>query len=266
LNVMAITRYTRWNGSILDSLNIEELMDQLSDFFLQSGYAANPWDDDDAPRQSLRETIVRKLVEMGHIPQEMMENWQANPESEEAKQLDEIVNQIIRRLIDEGWLRAERGAEPAGGEGVGEGYEEDPSSARFELTGKSVDFLGFRQLRHLLGSLGRSSLGRHETAHFSTGVEAYQTSKEYEFGDTINLDISATLMRAVAREGRIQRPDGAAIRVRQFLRHRADARHEPQHDPLRRGPLHPGETRRARAVSSDPDAVSGRLAAARALP
>jgi Ca-activated chloride channel homolog len=84
----------------------------------------------------------------------------------------------------------------------GQGEEGDPTgSARFELTNKSIDFLGFRQLRHLLGSLGRSSLGRHETVQLSTGVEAFQVSKEYEFGDTINLDISATLMRAVAREG-----------------------------------------------------------------
>src|SRR5438132_8495623 len=74
-------------------------------------------------------------------------------------------------------------------------------SARFELTDKSIDFLGFRLLRHLLGSLGRSSFGRHETTHFATGVEAYQATKEYEFGDTLNLDISSTLMHAIAREG-----------------------------------------------------------------
>src|SRR4029453_18258904 len=87
------------------------------------------------------------------------------------------------------------------GEG-GEGYEDDPGrKEKFELTGKSVDFLGFRQLRHLLGSLGRSSLGRHETAHLAKGIEAYQESKEYEFGDTINLDIAATLTRSISREG-----------------------------------------------------------------
>jgi Ca-activated chloride channel family protein len=88
------------------------------------------------------------------------------------------------------------------GRGDGEGYKDDAAeSPQFDLTDKSIDFLGFRLLRHLLGSLGRSSLGHHETAHLSTGVEAYQVSKEYEFGDTLNLDISATLMRTVAREG-----------------------------------------------------------------
>jgi len=198
---MATTRYTKWTGSLLDSLNLEDLLDELSQFFLQSGFPDSPWGEPygDA-QQSLREAIADKLVSLGHIPSEMRDNWLENPESEDAKQLDEVINQIIRRMIDEGWLRSER-PENMPNEG-GEGYEDGPGNPqRFQLTGKSVDFLGFRQLRHLLGSLGRSSLGRHETAQFSTGVEAYQESKEYEFGDTINLDIAATLTRSIAREG-----------------------------------------------------------------
>jgi Ca-activated chloride channel family protein len=103
-------------------------------------------------------------------------------------------------MIDEGWLRSEFTPETVG-EGA-EGREDDPAKReRFDLTSKAVDFLGFRQLRHLLGSLGRSSLGRHETAHLATGIEAYQESKEYEFGDTMNVDIGATLTRSIAREG-----------------------------------------------------------------
>lgn len=197
---MAITRYTKWTGSLLDCLNLEDLVDELSQFFLQSGFPDNPWGDPytDA-RQTLREAIAEKLVQLGHIPPEMRDNWTENPESEEAKQLDDLINQIIRRMVDEGWLRSER---PNTDQNQGgEGYEADLESQRFELTSKSVDFLGFRQLRHLLGSIGRSSLGRHETTQLSTGVEAYQESKEYEFGDTVNLDIAATLTRSIAREG-----------------------------------------------------------------
>jgi Ca-activated chloride channel homolog len=198
---MPITKYIKWSGSILDALNLEDLLDELSQFFLQSGFPMDPWGDP-APGtpQSLRSAIVEKLVELGHISEEMRKNWAENPESEEAKQLDEIVSQIIRRMIEEGWLRTEQPQDqPRDG---GEGYEDEASKReRFELTSKSVDFLGFRQLRHLLGSLGHSSLGRHETAHLATGIEAYQESKEYEFGDTINLDIAATLTRSIAREG-----------------------------------------------------------------
>jgi Ca-activated chloride channel family protein len=197
---MATTRYTKWTGSLLDNLNLEDLLDELSQFFLQSGFPDSPWGEPYGDvRQTLREAIADKLVALGHIPREMRDNWLENPESEDAKQFDEVINQIIRRMIDEGWLRSERPETMPDQEG--EGHEDGPGPVQFQLTGKSVDFLGFRQLRHLLGSLGRSSLGRHETAQFSTGVEAYQQSKEYEFGDTINLDIAATLTRSIAREG-----------------------------------------------------------------
>jgi Ca-activated chloride channel homolog len=198
---MPITKYGKWSGSILDELNLEDLLDELSQFFLQSGFPMDPWGDPTPGTQpSLRQAIVEKLVELGHISEEMRQNWIDRPESDEAKQLDEIVTQIIRRMVEEGWLRTERAQDdPRDG---GEGYEDDAANReQFELTSKSVDFLGFRQLRHLLGSLGHSSLGRHETAHLATGIEAYQESKEYEFGDTINLDIGATLTRSIAREG-----------------------------------------------------------------
>jgi len=198
---MAFTRYSKWTGSLLDNLNLEDLLDELSQFFLQSGFPEDPWGDPYSDvQQSLREAIVDKLLELGHITSEMRDNWLDNPESEEAKQLDEIVSQLIRRMLDDGWLRPEY-SESSENQ-PGEGHVDDPSRAqRFQLTSKSLDFLGFRQLRHLLGSVGRSSLGRHETAKLSTGVEAYQESKEYEFGDTINLDIAATLTRSITREG-----------------------------------------------------------------
>jgi len=182
-------------------LDIEDLLDELSQFFLQSGFPMDPWGDPSPEdHQSLRDAIVDKLVELGHITPQMRDAWREDPSSEEGKKLDEIVSQILRRMIDEGWLRSEQRPQPMNEQGPG--YEDDASGGeRFELTSKAADFLGFRQLRHLLGSLGRSSLGRHETAHLSTGIEAYQESKEYEFGDTINLDIGATLTRSIAREG-----------------------------------------------------------------
>jgi Ca-activated chloride channel family protein len=68
------------------------------------------------------------------------------------------------------------------------------------VTEKGLDFLGYKTLRNLLGSLGKSSVGRHDTSHLSTGVEAAAASKRYEFGDTINLDVNTTLMSALQRK------------------------------------------------------------------
>jgi Ca-activated chloride channel family protein len=76
-----------------------------------------------------------------------------------------------------------------------------PRNVHFEVTEKGLDFLGYKTLRNLLGSLGKSSSGRHDTQHLSTGVEAAAASKLYEFGDTINMDVNTTLLSAIKREG-----------------------------------------------------------------
>ena len=72
---------------------------------------------------------------------------------------------------------------------------------RFQVTDKGLDFLGYKTLRDLLGSLGKSSFGRHDTRELSTGVEVSGGSRQYEFGDTLNLDVNTTLSAALAREG-----------------------------------------------------------------
>ena len=201
---MAFTKYTKWVGSPLDGLSMEELLDQISEFLLQSGFQYGYYDDGNPhDLEALRQASIEKLVEMGKIPQSLLDQWLEDGAEGEAKQLDELIDQVIRRLIEEGWIQAQPQQEaPSAFDENSQGVEDVPAgSSKFELTDKSVDFLGFRLLRHLLGSLGRSSFGRHETAHFATGVEAYQATKEYEFGDTLNLDISSTLLHAVAREG-----------------------------------------------------------------
>jgi len=200
---MAITRYSKWIPSPLDGLSLEELLDQMSEFFLQSGFrygfqdVSNPRDLD-----ALRQAIIEKLVEMGRIPEDLLQQWLEDRSEGDAKKLDELLDQLIRQMMEDGWIRSQDQSTPSSIDENSEGMEDTPAgSARFELTDKSIDFLGFRLLRHLLGSLGRSSFGRHETTHFATGVEAYQATKEYEFGDTLNIDISSTLLHAVAREG-----------------------------------------------------------------
>jgi Ca-activated chloride channel family protein len=195
-------KYTKWIPSPLDGLSLEELLDELSEFFLQSGFD-NAYSNAVDPRQldALKQAILEKLVEMGRIPESLYQQWLDDRSAEESRQLDELIDQLIRRMLEEGYLRTDSDR-PVESDSTGEGSEGSVTgNARFELTDKSIDFLGFRLLRQLLGSLGRSSFGRHETTHFSTGVEAYQAPKEYEFGDTLNINISATLLNAIGREG-----------------------------------------------------------------
>ena len=77
-------------------------------------------------------------------------------------------------------LEPERQRRAQGG-GAG---EDDREQVKFEVTDKALDFLGYRALRDLLGSLGHSSAGRHDTRDLSTGIEASGAPKPYEFGDT----------------------------------------------------------------------------------
>jgi Ca-activated chloride channel family protein len=198
------TKYSRHVPSPLDGLDIADLLDEISDFLLQSGFRQAFSEPGGEPGgasrdiEALRRAIMEKLVEMGRISEELLARWVENPGEGEAARMDELLDDLIRRMIGEGWLRTVGTPPPGSGQVQA---DSDAAEARFEVTEKSIDFLGFRALRHIMGALGRSSLGRHETTHPATGVEAFGASRPYEFGDTLNLDISATLLGAIARGG-----------------------------------------------------------------
>ena len=187
-------------------------------------------------------------------------------------QLDELIQKLIERMQQEDYISVDEPHDPARRSSVG-GQAGEAQQAKFEITDKSLDFLGFKSLRNLLGSLGKSSFGRHDTRDLATGIEASGSSRTYEFGDTLNLDITATLSNAIQREGlssaaehRILRPAGSSVRISVFLRDRADARLLALHDSLRRRPVHSGEESRDGALPSHSHAVPGRLAVAGAVP
>jgi len=212
---MRFTTYSRYTGRFLESLNLQELLDQLADFLLQSGFAGGHyyhpfWGDlgDEEPQsdlEALKEAILQKLLEMGQVTPEMLKALAEDPDEAGARQLAEMLDDIVNQLIEEGYLSTEQvpqmptEGQPVTGPGsLGKGAAR---SIKFDLTQKGLDFLGYKTLKHLLGSIGKSSFGAHETAELSTGIEVEAASKKYEFGDTLNLDVPATLKRAIEREG-----------------------------------------------------------------
>jgi Ca-activated chloride channel family protein len=209
---MKFTRYSKFKGFDVSSLNLGELMGALSDSLLQSGY-----DDDyywtrqrreqDTSLDALRQALLKALMDQGVIDERQVREMLADNEGKfKGSLLEEMLNQLIERLVEEGYLNLQEQPQPQRErrrrEGMG-GGEGEPllRNVHFEVTEKGLDFLGYKTLRNLLGSLGKSSVGRHDTPHLSTGVEAAQASKLYEFGDTINLDVNATLLSAIQREG-----------------------------------------------------------------
>ena len=210
---MKFIRYSRFKGFDVSGVNLGNLMEALQDSLLQSGY-----DDDyywtrqrreqDTSLDALRRALLQALLEAGELDEQDVREMLAENEGQfKGSQLEELLNQLIERLVEEGYLklREEQPAEQQqrqrrqGGRGKME--EPTPRNVKFEVTEKGLDFLGYKTLRNLLGSLGKSSVGRHDTPHMATGVEAAQVSKPYEFGDTVNLDVNTTLMSAIKREG-----------------------------------------------------------------
>jgi len=192
---MKTTRYHRYIGGLWDDIDLEDLVSGLSDFLLQSGFGEQQGDWGEEGLEALQDAILDALIRRGLLSDEDLERLLGD-----AGALDEFVEKAVERLVREGYIKMMEKQpffDPTGGGEVGP--ERGP--IKFELTEKGTDFLGFKALRDLLGSLGKSSLGHHDTRDLATGVESAGPSKLYEFGDTLNLDVSGTLLRCVARNG-----------------------------------------------------------------
>jgi Ca-activated chloride channel family protein len=242
-------RYSKFTGDDLDELDLEDLLSKLSDLLLGSGFEdpyGLPYQDEESghSRQSLHDAILEAILNGGMLSDETLDrllgqNWRDADDAEQ--RLDALIEKIIEKLQAQGYLSgqpnldAERERREGG---TGGGGMDHPEQYRFEITDKSLDFLGYRALRDLLGSLGKSSLGRHDTREMATGIEASGTSKPYEFGDTMNLDASATIMNAVLRARReaadARREAGDARREARGARREESA--EPTSDPRRATP------------------------------
>ena len=222
-------RYTKYTGDLLDQIDLEDLVSKLSDLLLSSGFS-NPWGDpssgdEDRTMEALHDAILEALFSGGVLSEEALQQLLGEPadgDQEKARQqLEDLIQQIIDKMMEQGFVTnaPDLEQEREHRRGTGGGYGEDAGPVKFEVTDKALDFLGYRALRDLLGSIGRSSAGRHDTRHLSTGVEAIAAPKPYEFGDTLNLDPSSTIMNAVQRlhaEGRPIRDQGSGVGDREL--------------------------------------------------
>ncbi|HSF25509.1 MAG TPA: VWA domain-containing protein [Blastocatellia bacterium] len=206
---MPFTKYSKWTGVDLDSLSLEDLLEMLTDFLLQSGFEgqySRYWgDDQERTLDALRAAIMSALLE-GLLSDEELDALSDEHGNLDDQAVSELVIRLIERLIEEGFITLSQGdpqnqREPAPASSQGSAGKPIERSIKFEMTDKGLDFLGFKTLKELIASLGKSSLGRHETNHLSTGIEASEAPRRYEFGDTMNLDVSATLKSAIQREG-----------------------------------------------------------------
>jgi len=210
---MKNVRYTKFTGDLASEVSLEDLMQALADMLLDSGFQS-PFSrfsemEDDQSLDALRDAI-RQALEDGEL---LDEEGQQRLQDMSAEELEQMIDQLIDRMQQEDYVTitqppdATQASTQAGEVGTAD------SQSRFEVTDKSLDFLGYKTLRDLLGSMGKSSFGRHSTRDQATGIEASGSSRPYEFGDTLNLDVTATLNSAIAREGLDMISQGGALNI-----------------------------------------------------
>ena len=217
---MRFHTYTKFSPELADAVDLQSLLDKLSDFLLQSGFAggkhSHPYwgefgnDEPDRSMEALREAILNALFESGQFTPEMLEALRGEGDAEGEAKLAKLLDDLVQRLVAEGFLKLDTPPKmPAGHQpvtGPGGLAQAAAKDVEFNLTDKGIDFLGYRTLRSILGSLGKSSFGSHDTPYLATGVEADGYSKPYEFGDVLNLDVNETLKRSLARTGSLDVP------------------------------------------------------------
>src|SRR6267378_393309 len=179
---MKYTTYSRYVPGLLETLNLQASLDQLADFLLQSGFAGGPYshpfwgefgeEDPDRSLDALRQAILQALMDSGQLTPDMLNvlrgesTGDAQKDQELQKQLADLLDQIVQKLIDEGYLNLQQAPKMPGAQqpvlGPGGIAQEAAQQVQFNLTDKGIDFLGYR---------------------------------------TLNLDVNATLSHALKREG-----------------------------------------------------------------
>jgi Ca-activated chloride channel family protein len=216
---MRFHTYSKFSPETADAVDLQALLDKMADFLLQSGFAGGEhyhpyWgetgEDADRSLDALKDAIISAMIESGQFTPEMLDALRGDGDEDAQTKLAAFLDNLIQRLAEEGYLNVEAPPQmPAGHQPVmGKGglAHAASQSVQFNLTDKGIDFLGYKALRHIMGSLGKSSFGSHDTAYLATGIEADGWSKAYEFGDVLNLDVNETLRRSMARTGSIQVP------------------------------------------------------------
>ena len=221
--------YSKFSPGHADAVDLQALLDKLADFLLQSGFAGGSdpshfdfGEDGDRSMDALRQAIIDALMASDQFMPEMLQALRGEGSPEQQAQLAKLLDDLVQRLISEGYLNVENAPQvPAGHQpmdGPGGLARAAARDVQFSLTEKGVDFLGYKTLRNLLGSFGKSSFGSHDTPYLATGIEADGWSKPYEFGDVLNIDVNETLKRAMARTGSLDVPmdlDYGDLMVRQ---------------------------------------------------
>src|ERR1044072_9511264 len=157
-------KYSKFQGFDVFGINLGELMDGMSDSLLDSGYdEVYYWTRQrkttDTSLEAWRRALLQAHMDQGLVNENQIREMLAQNEGKfRGSPLEELLNQLIERLVEEGYLtlheeQPQRAEQRRGSPRQGEMFPEPlPPEARFEVTEKALDFLGSKTLRQLVGS------------------------------------------------------------------------------------------------------------------
>src|SRR5215210_3380514 len=108
---MKFTRYSKFKGLDISGINLGDLMDALSDSVLQSGYDEDYYwtrqrHEPDTSLDALRRALLQALLEQGLIDEQQIAEMLADNEGKfKGSLLEEMLNELIERLVEEGYLK-----------------------------------------------------------------------------------------------------------------------------------------------------------------
>ena len=177
---MKFIKYKKYVPEPASEMSMEDLLGALSDYLLQSGFQQQYmgfYDLKDAEQtlDDLRQAIAEALLNSDMLDQQMREQI----ENMSPEQMEDLIEQLIERMEQENYINVDPPHDPSRSSTAGGQVGDAQSQARFEITDKGLDFLGFRALRDLLGSLGKSNFGRHDTRDQATGIEASEIGRAH---------------------------------------------------------------------------------------
>src|SRR5215475_5985222 len=136
-------RYSKYVPDPAGEMSMEDLLSALADYLLQSGFQDSMWYELPQGEQTLEE--LRRAIENALIESDMFdENLRRQIEQMIVEgQLDELIEKLIERMQQEDYISVDEPQDPARPSSAG-GQTGDAQQPRFEITDKSLDFLGFK--------------------------------------------------------------------------------------------------------------------------
>src|ERR1700712_1724917 len=109
-------RYTKFNGDLSSEFGLEDLMQALSDFFLDSGFQ-DPMSrfqefNGDQTMENLREAIKQALESGELFDEEAQEKYEALDE----EQIEDLIDNIIQKMQEQNFINAEQPQQGQGSE------------------------------------------------------------------------------------------------------------------------------------------------------